>query len=43
MMPLEAEDPGGSARVLVLGWGSTYGPVQAACRLVREQIGRAHV
>ena len=37
--PLEADDPGGSARVLVLGWGSTYGPVQAACRLVRERGG----
>jgi 2-oxoglutarate ferredoxin oxidoreductase subunit alpha len=37
--PLEAEDPDGSARLLVLGWGSTYGPVQAACRLVRERGG----
>jgi 2-oxoglutarate ferredoxin oxidoreductase subunit alpha len=37
--PLEADDPDGSARVLVLGWGSTYGPVQAACRLVRERGG----
>ena len=37
--PLEADDPGGSARLLVLGWGSTYGPVQAACRLVRGRGG----
>jgi 2-oxoglutarate/2-oxoacid ferredoxin oxidoreductase subunit alpha len=33
--PLEVEDPGGQARVLVLGWGSTYGPIGAACRVVR--------
>jgi 2-oxoglutarate ferredoxin oxidoreductase subunit alpha len=33
--PLEVEDPTGQARVLVLGWGSTYGPIGAACRLVR--------
>ena len=37
--PLEVDDPDGSARVLVLGWGSTYGPVQAAARLVRERGG----
>ena len=37
--PLEADDPDGSARLLVLGWGSTYGPAQAACRLVRERGG----
>ena len=33
--PLEVEDPGGRARVLVLGWGSTYGPISAAARRVR--------
>jgi len=33
--PLEVEDPSGRARVLVLGWGSTYGPIGAACRRVR--------
>ena len=27
--------PTGDARVLVLGWGSTYGPIGAACRRVR--------
>jgi len=37
--PLVADDPGGAARLLVLGWGSTYGPAQAACRLVRERGG----
>jgi 2-oxoglutarate ferredoxin oxidoreductase subunit alpha len=33
--PLEVDDPSGQARVLVLGWGSTYGPIGAACRRVR--------
>ena len=37
--PLEVDDPDGDARVLVLGWGSTYGPIGAACRQVRR--GRA--
>ncbi len=34
--PLEVDDPSGRARVLVLGWGSTYGPIGAACRRVRK-------
>jgi 2-oxoglutarate/2-oxoacid ferredoxin oxidoreductase subunit alpha len=34
--PLQVDDPSGSSRVLVLGWGSTYGPIGAACRLVRQ-------
>ena len=29
------DDPDGDAEVLVLGWGSTYGPIGAACRRVR--------
>ena len=33
--PLEVDDPGGGARVLVLGWGSTYGAIGAAVRRVR--------
>ncbi|HEY3736183.1 MAG TPA: 2-oxoacid:acceptor oxidoreductase subunit alpha [Jatrophihabitans sp.] len=33
--PLVVEDPNGDAKVLVLGWGSTYGPIGAACRDVR--------
>ncbi|MFZ8925426.1 MAG: 2-oxoglutarate ferredoxin oxidoreductase subunit alpha, partial [Candidatus Nanopelagicales bacterium] len=44
--PLEVEDPSGDARVLVLGWGSTYGPIGAACRDVRTQgmsIAQAHL
>jgi 2-oxoglutarate/2-oxoacid ferredoxin oxidoreductase subunit alpha len=32
---LEVDDPSGAARVLALGWGSTYGPIGAACRRVR--------
>jgi 2-oxoglutarate ferredoxin oxidoreductase subunit alpha len=34
--PLVVDDPSGRARVLVLGWGSTYGPIGAACRRVRR-------
>jgi 2-oxoglutarate ferredoxin oxidoreductase subunit alpha len=44
--PLEVEDPDGDARVLVLGWGSTYGPIGAACRQVRAagaSIAQAHL
>ncbi|GAB3479705.1 2-oxoglutarate ferredoxin oxidoreductase subunit alpha [Amycolatopsis cihanbeyliensis] len=41
------DDPsGGDARVLALGWGSTYGPIGAACRRVRKQgmpIAQAHL
>ena len=39
--------PSGEARVLVLGWGSTYGPIGAACRRVRasaaSQVAQAHL
>jgi 2-oxoglutarate ferredoxin oxidoreductase subunit alpha len=34
--PLEVDDPAGDAKVLVVGWGSTYGPIGAACRRVRR-------
>jgi 2-oxoglutarate ferredoxin oxidoreductase subunit alpha len=41
--PLLVDDPGESmgnpAKVLVLGWGSTYGPIGAACRQVRASGG----
>ncbi|MCX9190602.1 2-oxoglutarate ferredoxin oxidoreductase subunit alpha [Carbonactinospora thermoautotrophica] len=43
---LEVEDPTGDARVLVLGWGSTYGPIGAACRAVRDAgftVAQAHL
>ncbi|MGC5009292.1 2-oxoacid:acceptor oxidoreductase subunit alpha [Streptosporangium sp. DT93] len=38
--PLEVDDPDGDARVLVLGWGSTYGPIAAAVRRIRKSGGR---
>ncbi len=44
--PLAVDDPGGNARVLALGWGSTYGPIGAACRRLRNQgqhIAQAHL
>jgi 2-oxoglutarate ferredoxin oxidoreductase subunit alpha len=44
--PLEVDDPSGRARVLVLGWGSTYGPIGAACRAVRGDgwpVAQAHL
>ena len=44
--PLEVEDPSGEAEVLVLGWGSTYGPIGACCRRVREaggKVAQAHL
>lgn len=44
--PLEVDDPSGEARVLVLGWGSTYGPIGAACRRVRRSgltVAQAHL
>lgn len=34
--PLEVDDPSGEAKVLVLGWGSTYGPIGAGVRRVRR-------
>ncbi len=40
------EDPDGDARVLVLGWGSTYGPIGAACRGLRQRglsVAQAHL
>jgi 2-oxoglutarate ferredoxin oxidoreductase subunit alpha len=38
--PLVVDDPDGVARVLVLGWGSTFGPIAAAVRRVRAEGGR---
>jgi 2-oxoglutarate ferredoxin oxidoreductase subunit alpha len=43
---VEVEDPDGTADVLVLGWGSTYGPIGAACRALRQQglpVAQAHL
>ncbi|GHA14544.1 2-oxoacid:acceptor oxidoreductase subunit alpha [Streptomyces echinoruber] len=43
---VEVDDPSGEARLLVLGWGSTYGPITAAVRRLRtagEQVAQAHL
>jgi 2-oxoglutarate ferredoxin oxidoreductase subunit alpha len=43
---VEVEDPDGTARVLVLGWGSTFGPIGAACRALRQRglpVAQAHL
>jgi 2-oxoglutarate ferredoxin oxidoreductase subunit alpha len=43
---LEVDDPDSDARVLVLGWGGTYGPIAAACRRVRtggRAVAHAHL
>jgi 2-oxoglutarate ferredoxin oxidoreductase subunit alpha len=37
---LEVDDPTGDARLLVLGWGSTYGPITAGVRRVRATGAR---
>ncbi len=48
--PLEVDDPGAEdgkgAKVLVLGWGSTYGPIGAGVRRVRKagyHVAQAHL
>ena len=44
--PLQVDDPDGQARVLVLGWGSTFGSIGAAVRRVRVaggSIAQAHL
>jgi 2-oxoglutarate ferredoxin oxidoreductase subunit alpha len=44
--PLQIDDVDGEAKVLVLGWGSTYGPIGAAVRQVRRagsSIAQAHL
>ncbi|MFF5131541.1 2-oxoacid:acceptor oxidoreductase subunit alpha [Streptomyces syringium] len=43
---LEVDDPSGEAGTLVLGWGSTYGPITAAVRRTRAEghhIAQAHL
>ncbi|MEU2084596.1 2-oxoacid:acceptor oxidoreductase subunit alpha [Streptomyces albus] len=43
---IEVSDPGGNAKLLVLGWGSTYGPITAAVRRIRkggDEIAQAHL
>jgi 2-oxoglutarate ferredoxin oxidoreductase subunit alpha len=44
--PVEVDDPDGAARVLVLGWGSTFGSIGAAVRRVRNaghSVAQAHL
>ena len=44
--PLTVDDPDGQARVLVLGWGSTYGSIGAAVRRIRlagGSVAQAHL
>jgi 2-oxoglutarate ferredoxin oxidoreductase subunit alpha len=42
--PLEVDDPDGDADVLVVGWGSTDGPIRAACHMLRTDGKKvAHV
>ncbi len=43
---VEVDDPTGSAKVLILGWGSTYGPITEAVRQVRAEgleVAQTHV
>ncbi|MEU5896010.1 2-oxoacid:acceptor oxidoreductase subunit alpha [Streptomyces venezuelae] len=43
---VEVDDAGGDADTLVLGWGSTYGPITAAVRRLRaagESVAQAHL
>ena len=44
--PVEVDDPGGDAELLVLGWGSTDGAIRASVRWAREQgmkVATAHL
>jgi 2-oxoglutarate/2-oxoacid ferredoxin oxidoreductase subunit alpha len=44
--PVTVDDPDGTAKVLVLGWGSTYGSIGAAVRRVRlggHPVAQAHL
>jgi 2-oxoglutarate ferredoxin oxidoreductase subunit alpha len=44
--PLKVDDPDRTARVLVLGWGSTFGSIGAAARRVRnagQPVATAHL
>jgi 2-oxoglutarate ferredoxin oxidoreductase subunit alpha len=42
----EVDDPDGDAKVAVIGWGSTYGPIGAACRRIRasgRRVAQIHL
>ena len=43
---LEVDDPNGDAELLMLGWGSSYGPIGEACRRARRKgikVAQAHL
>ena len=43
---LEVEDPTGDAELLLIGWGSSYGPIGEACRRARRKgikVAQAHL
>ena len=43
---IKVDDPDGLAKILVIGWGSTYGPIGAGCRRARaagHRIAQAHL
>lgn len=43
---LEVDDPTGDAELLLIGWGSSYGPIGEACRRARRQgikVAHAHL
>ena len=44
--PLAVDDPTGDAEILVLGWGSTFGPITGAVRALRASglpVAQAHL
>ncbi|MBO0678166.1 2-oxoacid:acceptor oxidoreductase subunit alpha [Mycolicibacterium sp. S2-37] len=43
---LEVDDPSGEAELLLVGWGSSYGPIGEACRRARRKgikVAHAHL
>ncbi|MCQ4121252.1 2-oxoacid:acceptor oxidoreductase subunit alpha [Rhodococcus tibetensis] len=43
---VEVDDPSGEAELLLVGWGSSYGPIGEACRRARREgkkVARAHL
>jgi 2-oxoglutarate/2-oxoacid ferredoxin oxidoreductase subunit alpha len=43
---LEVDDPSGDAELLLIGWGSSYGPIGEACRRARRKgikVAHAHL
>jgi 2-oxoglutarate ferredoxin oxidoreductase subunit alpha len=43
---IEVDDPSGEAELLLLGWGSSYGPIGEACRRARRKgikVAHAHL